>query len=222
MPVSSGATMTGAQVLAVWCASGALVGGILGIPRGRPLTGVVLGTFCGVFGWLIVLGAAPRHRTAAPTPDDAPVGTDVADAPVGTDVDTEVETDVNAAPQPDRHLAPVQCRLEVPKTEVPRIKVPYTMASDTMASDTMVSDPEPQDAVITGLGPTKPFVPHDDDRDRDADGTRRNGDGVPASVRMVRRAAKALGAAGAAAVLLGLASSRRTSRRRSAPEPEQP
>jgi hypothetical protein len=46
--------------LAIWCGSGALVGGAIGTWYDRTAAGVLLGTFCGVIGWILLLGAGPR------------------------------------------------------------------------------------------------------------------------------------------------------------------
>jgi hypothetical protein len=53
--------MTGVMLLALWCGTGAAIGTFLGIRTGRLAIGVVLGTFCGIFGWLLLLGAEPRR-----------------------------------------------------------------------------------------------------------------------------------------------------------------
>ena len=48
--------------LVLWCGSGAIVGWAIGLFTGRRGLGVFLGMFCGVFGWLMLLGADPRER----------------------------------------------------------------------------------------------------------------------------------------------------------------
>ena len=57
--------MSGLIWLTVWCASGGLVGGAIGLRSGHLGTGLLLGTFCGVLGWVLLLGAAPRPRVTA-------------------------------------------------------------------------------------------------------------------------------------------------------------
>jgi hypothetical protein len=52
--------MSGLVVLTVWCGLGGLVGVALGAPKGRPLTGLFLGTFLNLFGWVMLLGAPAR------------------------------------------------------------------------------------------------------------------------------------------------------------------
>ncbi len=51
--------------LAIWCGSGAIVGGAIGAWYDRTATGVLLGTFCGVIGWILLLGAGPRPGARA-------------------------------------------------------------------------------------------------------------------------------------------------------------
>jgi hypothetical protein len=46
--------------LFLWCASGALVGWAVGARTGHRRAGWLLGSFMGVFGWVLVLGAQPR------------------------------------------------------------------------------------------------------------------------------------------------------------------
>jgi hypothetical protein len=53
--------MTAGLGLAFWCGSGALVGASIGIVKHRPGIGMLLGTFCGIFGWIMLLGARPRQ-----------------------------------------------------------------------------------------------------------------------------------------------------------------
>ena len=50
--------------LLLWCGSGALVGWAIGRSTGRTAVGVFLGTFCGLFGWLVLLAAEPREAAA--------------------------------------------------------------------------------------------------------------------------------------------------------------
>jgi hypothetical protein len=58
--------------LALWCGSGAIVGWMIGHSSGRPGLGAFLGAFCGPFGWLMLLGAAPKQRVV-----QAPSGSSV-------------------------------------------------------------------------------------------------------------------------------------------------
>jgi hypothetical protein len=51
--------------LVLWCGSGAIGGWTIGHFKGLPWLGVVLGAFCGAFGWLMLLGAEPRPRVTA-------------------------------------------------------------------------------------------------------------------------------------------------------------
>jgi hypothetical protein len=48
--------------LLLWCGSGAIVGSVIGQHKGRTALGAILGASCGVFGWLMLLGADPRER----------------------------------------------------------------------------------------------------------------------------------------------------------------
>jgi hypothetical protein len=54
--------------LASWCLVGGAVGGVIGRHSGRLGVGLVLGSFCGVFGWALLAWAEPRERPAAASP----------------------------------------------------------------------------------------------------------------------------------------------------------
>jgi hypothetical protein len=54
--------------LVLWCASGGLVGWVLGARTGRGGVGLLLGTFMGFFGWVLILGAEPRAGSRSPLP----------------------------------------------------------------------------------------------------------------------------------------------------------
>jgi hypothetical protein len=60
------ALVSGLLLLTAWCGIGGLIGVALGAPKGRPLTGLFLGTFLNLFGWLMLLGAPVREGHAAP------------------------------------------------------------------------------------------------------------------------------------------------------------
>ena len=62
--------------LVLWCGSGALVGSAIGRFTGRPALGAILGMLCGVFGWLMLIGADPRER-AVRSPVASSLTTDV-------------------------------------------------------------------------------------------------------------------------------------------------
>jgi hypothetical protein len=89
--------------LALWCGSGALVGATIGTLRGRLAAGVLLGTFCGVLGWILVLGAPPRRRT----PRVMPAAAVAVPATVSA---TVTEADVREASAP----APLAWRPDAP------------------------------------------------------------------------------------------------------------
>ena len=57
--------MSGLLLLASWCLVGGAVGAAIGMYSGRPVTGLVLGAFCGVFGWVLLAGAPRRERITA-------------------------------------------------------------------------------------------------------------------------------------------------------------
>ncbi len=64
--------MSGVVLLGLWCLVGGVVGGSIGHSSGRLGTGLLLGSFCGVFGWVLLAGAAPRQRvTVAPALPEA-------------------------------------------------------------------------------------------------------------------------------------------------------
>jgi hypothetical protein len=58
--------MSGLVLLTLWCGIGGLVGLALGAPKGRRLTGLFLGTFLNVFGWVMLLGAPAREGHGTP------------------------------------------------------------------------------------------------------------------------------------------------------------
>src|SRR5215203_3005279 len=60
--------------LLLWCGSGALVGSLLGASIGRVRVGIVLGMFCGVFGWLMLVSARLRERDLASSVADVLAG----------------------------------------------------------------------------------------------------------------------------------------------------
>ena len=60
--------------LLLWCGSGALVGSLLGASIGRVRIGMVLGMFCGVFGWLMLVSAKLRERDLASSVADVLAG----------------------------------------------------------------------------------------------------------------------------------------------------
>jgi hypothetical protein len=65
--------VSGLVLLASWCLVGGAVGGVIGKYSGRLGVGVVLGSFCGVFGWALLAGAAPRQRVPVASPIPEPV-----------------------------------------------------------------------------------------------------------------------------------------------------
>ena len=72
--------MSGLVLLALWCLVGGAVGGLMGNHSGRLGVGVLLGLFCGVFGWVLLAGAAPRQRATAASQIPEPVAARSTDA----------------------------------------------------------------------------------------------------------------------------------------------
>ena len=62
--------MSGLVLLASWCLVGGAVGALIGRYSGRLGVGIVLGSLCGVFGWVLLAGAAPRPRAVATAVDE--------------------------------------------------------------------------------------------------------------------------------------------------------
>ena len=58
--------MSGGALLFLWCASGGLVGWAIGARTDHSLVGLILGSFMGVFGWVLILGASPRAGSPSP------------------------------------------------------------------------------------------------------------------------------------------------------------
>jgi hypothetical protein len=83
--------------LVLWCCSGAIVGWAIGLVTGRPGLGVFLGMFCGVFGWLMLLGADPR----APSQLDSSAIVEARDAH-----SSEMGAGAAGSPSPIRSIAP--------------------------------------------------------------------------------------------------------------------
>ena len=81
--------MSGLVLLATWCVVGGAVGALIGQHSGRAGVGLVLGSLCGVFGWVLLAGATSR-RESAPGPSStvrtAQSGTDTALPTVSTPV----------------------------------------------------------------------------------------------------------------------------------------
>ena len=69
--------------LLLWCSLGAIVGSVIGHRTARPTLGALLGVSCGVFGWLLLLGAEPRERALRPQPDSSVTTDLVPSADVG-------------------------------------------------------------------------------------------------------------------------------------------
>jgi hypothetical protein len=57
--------VNGTLLLILVCATGGLVGLLLGAHRGRPATGLFLGTFLLFLGWIMVLEGRPRALDAS-------------------------------------------------------------------------------------------------------------------------------------------------------------
>jgi len=58
--------MSGGAWLALWCSSGGLVGWAIGARTDHGLVGLILGSFMGVFGWVLIMGASPRAESPSP------------------------------------------------------------------------------------------------------------------------------------------------------------